>query len=172
MKGEGTGAMRIKALLAAAGKYKYVLLVILVGVLLLLLPSPDKGGRKEETRMPEPFQADDVERRLENALSQVEGAGKVTVVLTVKSSGRQILAQDGTASEKDGAVESAVTTVVVSKGSGVEEAVPLQQLSPEYQGALVVCSGGGDPSVRLEIVKAVSALTGLGSDRISVCKGK
>lgn len=173
MKGDGT--VRVKALLAAAGKYKYVLLVILAGVVLLLLPTSGKSSPKAEAQQPEAFQADTadkIERKLEDALSQVEGAGKVTVVLTLKSSGRQILAQDRTSSEKDGGTDSTVTTVVVSKGSGVEETVPLQQLSPEFQGALVVCSGGNDPSVRLELVKAVSALTGLGTDRITVCKGK
>ena len=55
---------------------------------------------------------------------------------------------------------------------GTEETVTLQQISPQYQGALVVCSGGGNPSVRLQVVEAVSALTGLGADHISVCEGK
>ena len=42
---------------------------------------------------------------------------------------------------------------------------------PGAKSAVVVCPGGGDPQVRLRLVEAVSALTGLGSDRISVCQG-
>ena len=42
---------------------------------------------------------------------------------------------------------------------------------PEKGVALVVCPGGGDPAVQLRLLEAVSALTGLGSDRISICEG-
>lgn len=154
------------------GKYKYVFLVILAGVILLLLPS---GTAKTANPPPvqtgadaESFSVEAMERKLEDALSQVDGAGKVTVVLTVRGGTRQIVAQDG----KSTGQENTTSTVVISKGSGVEDAVVLQQLYPQYQGALVVCPGGGDPAVRLKLVDAVSALTGLGSDKISVCRAK
>ena len=63
-------------------------------------------------------------------------------------------------------------TVVISSGSGTQEAVLVQQFYPRFQGALIVSEGGGDPAVRLNITEAVAALTGLGADKISVCKGK
>ena len=39
-----------------------------------------------------------------------------------------------------------------------------------YAGAVVICSGGSDPAVRLRITQAVQAFTSLGSDRIIVQK--
>ena len=45
------------------------------------------------------------------------------------------------------------------------------QYYPSFRGALVVCPGGDDPQVQLAITQAVSALTGLGSDRITICAG-
>lgn len=39
-----------------------------------------------------------------------------------------------------------------------------------YMGAVVVCTGGNDPGVRLRITQAVQAFTALGSDRIIVQK--
>ena len=42
---------------------------------------------------------------------------------------------------------------------------------PEKGVALVVCPGGNDPAVKLQISEAVAALTGLGADKISICKG-
>ncbi len=163
-----------KRLYALFDRYKFVLLVLLAGVVLLLLPTGEGGVSDPAEAAPQSstVQVEDLERRLEEALSKVDGAGEVTVLLTVKSSARQVLAQDGETTQRGDAVESSLTTVVVSRGSGAQEAVPLQQISPQYQGALVVCSGGGDPSVKLRIVEAVSALTGLGADKISVCKGK
>lgn len=155
-------------------KYKYVLLVIAAGIVLLLLPlggeeNPTLGGTESQTENgEETFRVEEMERRLEEALSRVDGAGEVTVVLTVKSGTRQILAQDSSRSGE----ESSTSTVVVSTGSGTEDAVVLQQVYPQYQGALVVCPGGGDPAVCLKLVDAVSALTGLGADKISICKSK
>ena len=62
--------------------------------------------------------------------------------------------------------------MVLSGGSGREEPVALQQLAPQFQGAVVVCPGGEDPAVQLRLVEAVADLTGLGTDRITICKGR
>ena len=113
-----------------------------------------------------------LERRMEEALSRIEGAGEVSVVLTLRSGTRQVLAQDVSSARSQEDQEEDRTTVVVSAGSGREEAVALQQIYPQFQGALVVCAGGDDPAVQLKLVEAVSALTGLGSDKISICKGR
>ncbi len=156
-------------------KYKYVLLVALVGIILLLWPS---GGGGETVSAPpaaavtDQFQTATLERRLEEALSRIEGAGEVSVVLTLKETPRQVVAQDGSATEGNGQTSRELVTVLASSGSGVQQPVLLQQLSPAYQGALVVTQGGNDPNVRLAISGAVSALTGLGADKISICQGK
>lgn len=39
-----------------------------------------------------------------------------------------------------------------------------------FSGAVVICSGGGDPEVRLRVTLAVQAFTALGSDKIIVQK--
>lgn len=158
----------------ALKKYQYVLLVALAGVVLLLWPS---GEREKTAQAPpaavaDPFQTATLERRLEQALSQISGAGEVSVVLTLKETPRQVVAQDGSATEGGAQTSRELVTVLASGGSGVQEPVLLQQLSPAYQGALVVAQGGSDPNVRLAISGAVSALTGLGTDRISICTGK
>lgn len=155
-------------------QYKYVMLVILVGVILLLLPTGKKAGDEHTTAEgmsgtaanEEHFQVEAMEKKLEEALSEIEGAGKVKVVLTVQGGNRQVLAQDGKRTQQ----ENAVNTVVISKGSGSQDTVVLQELYPQYQGALIICSGGGNMSVKLKLVEAVSALTGLGADKIAVCK--
>ncbi|RHR05622.1 stage III sporulation protein AG [Pseudoflavonifractor sp. AF19-9AC] len=152
----------------ALGKYGYVLLVIGVGALLLLWPG---GGETETVSVQESgtyFDLEEFEARLEKALSHIEGAGEVSVVLTLESDGRQVLAQDR---DTDGAGGGTSTTVTVGRGGGTEEVVPLQTFTPDFRGALVICPGGGEAQVRLRLVEAVSAVTGLGSDRISICTG-
>lgn len=159
-----------------AGKYRYVLLVILAGVVLLLLPT---GGKEQESGTAETAavsaQALDtgaLEEKLERALSRVRGAGEVDVVLSVEAGPRQIWAMDRKREQEADAVREEESAVILSRGSGQEETVPVQQISPRFRGALVVCSGGDDPSVRLAMTEAVSAITGLSTDKISICKGK
>ncbi len=158
----------------ALWKYRYVLLVVLVGAVLLLLPtgggaSAQPDGTAAGAALD--YDPSELEARLEAVLSRVEGAGEVEVVLTVRSGPRQVLAEDRT-QEREGDRESGEsTTVLLSRGSAGEETVAVEQRSPQFRGALVVCSGGDDPAVRLTLTQAVSAVTGLGADRISICKG-
>ena len=80
-------------------------------------------------------------------------------------------AQDST-QQQDGEESTQEQTTVVYSGADGEEVVLLTQYYPSFRGALVVCAGGDDPQVRLAVTQAVSALTGLGSDRITVCAGQ
>ena len=181
MKNKDALQEKAKKARSVLGRCKYVLLVIAAGLLLLLLPTSRGGG--EESREPEAdpgtdsvaaetFSVEELERRLAETLSAIDGAGEVRVMLTVQSGTRNVLAEDGSVEQDGSAIQRETQTVVVSTGSGTEEAVLLQQIYPQFQGALVVASGGGDPEVRLKLTEAVSALTGLGADKISVCKGK
>jgi len=164
----------LKRATAALGKYKYVLLVVLVGAVLLLWPAGEPEGQEApaDTVREDLFRVGQMEERLEKALSQVEGAGKTTVVLTLRDGPRQVLAQDGSADQQEGRTSRETSTILLSKGSGQQEPAVVQELGPVYQGALVVCPGGDDPRVKLALCEAVSALTGLGADKISICKGK
>ncbi len=150
-------------------EYGPALLILLVGVL-MMLPA-EKTEKKTvpigaQSSKYEEFDLETFEKRLSQTLSEVEGAGETTVMLSLKSGSRRILAQNV---ERDGE-ESVSTAVTLGKGSGMQEVVDVQTIGPQFQGALVVCPGGENPQVRLRLAASVSALTGLGSDRISICK--
>ena len=85
----------------ALGKYKYVLLVIGLGVVLMALPTTgqrDKG--QEGAQAPaEGFDLEAFEEKMERALSQVEGAGEVRVVLTLDSDGQTLIFPGSTGSD-------------------------------------------------------------------------
>jgi len=147
------------------GAYKYVLAVAGLGALLLLWPDAEKEAG-EPARPEESFSVESMERQLEDILGRIDGAGEVSVMLTVRTGMERILAEDGTV-RPDGQTRE---TVVVSTGGGKQEAVLLTQRYPTFQGALVVCTGGEDAGVKLLITQAVSALTGLSSGHISVQK--
>lgn len=175
MKTNEAVARLLDRLRQGIARYRYVLLVALAGAALLLLPTGGTGGGADRTAaLPSAgaWDASELEEQLERALSRIDGAGEVEVVLTVSRSPRQLLAEDRT-SEQDGeSLREEETAVVLSRGSGVQETVAVGQVSAQFRGALVVCSGGDEPQVRLALAQAVSAVTGLGTDRIAICKGK
>ncbi|MEG0321094.1 MAG: stage III sporulation protein AG [Oscillospiraceae bacterium] len=146
-------------------KYKYVMLVVAAGIFLLVIPTI--GGKTavapEKSRTATEFSLTELEQKLESALSQIEGAGRVTVVLTAKEGTRSVLASD----ERENNGESQQNVVVVATGSGTQE-----QIYPELQGALLVCPGAGEATVRLKLMESVAALTDLGTDKIAICKSK
>ena len=105
MRGTDIAAKGGRRLMGLLEKYKFVLLVLLAGILLLLLPTFEGGdgtGGAGGTDPPSElaFDLEGLEKKLSDTLSEVEGAGEVSVVLTVKASTRQVLAQDITSSQK------------------------------------------------------------------------
>jgi stage III sporulation protein AG len=163
-------------------KNKYVMVVLLVGLVLILLPmgsqtrKEDAGTVSRQTTAE--FSLSDTENHIAEALSKIQGAGKVTVVLTLRCGTEQVLARDenvsnttkGAGDSAETSSERSVTTVIVSAGSGAENPIMLKYIYPEYLGALVVAEGADDAAVKLQLVRAVSGLTGLGADRIVVTK--
>ena len=154
-------------------KYKYVALVLAAGLLLMLLPEK-KNVPEQILSSPEKQTAatESVEDRLAKILEQIDGAGKVSVMLS-QERGEEILYQTNT--DSDTGEESAATridTVIISASDRSEAGLIRQTNPPKYQGAVIVCQGGENPVVRLAIVEAVSNITGLGSNRISVVKMK
>lgn len=174
MKERGEYQIDPKTVLKKLGRYKYVFLVIVAGVLLLTLPvsKENKTDAQDYSSTEEDFSVDALEEKLCGILSEIDGAGRVNVMLTVESGMKRVFAQNIRMDREDSALQNEAETVVLSSGNGMEDTVLVQQIYPQFQGALVVADGGGDPSVRLNITEAVAALTGLGADKISVCKGK
>ena len=153
---------RINALFA---KYKYPILVVLVGLGLMLLPDSSPEPSPQPT---EAVQIQDLEARLEAILSQIDGVDRVQVLLT-EESGREILYQTDTQADGERRSED---TVLVEDASRTETGLIRQTLEPTYRGAVILCQGAAQPSVRLAIVEAVRCVTGLGADRISVLNMK
>ena len=168
-------------------KNKFVLIVVVVGLILIVLPlgggsgktsSADGSAAASESMEPD-FSLPEQEERMADALSQIDGAGSVTVVLTLKSGVEKVLATDQQTTTKTGGGDtgdnendSSETTVIISNGSSVQTPIPLKYIYPQYLGALIVAEGADNPTVKLELTQAVSGLLGLGTDKITVIKMK
>ena len=149
--------------------WRLPLLILALGALILLWPS----GKKEAAAAAKPEAAQteetaDTQARLEQLLSSMDGVGRVELILTTSGS-EEIFYQTDTRVSGDTREE---TTVFSSTQSTQKTPVVTKTKKASYAGAVVVCDGADSAVVRLRIVQAVSALTGLGSDKISVIKMK
>ena len=112
---------------AAAARYKYAAVAVLLGAALLLLPGRSAPHAPDAAA---PESRPTVQGEMEALLSGFDGAGRLRLMLAVEP--------------------------------GTER----------WAGAVVVCEGAGSAALRLELTRAIGALTGLSSDRIEIVKGK
>ncbi|MBQ6431622.1 MAG: hypothetical protein IJJ99_07100 [Oscillospiraceae bacterium] len=161
-------------------KYKYAALVFIIGIAILLLPI-GKTAKKQEEAPVDVKGSDDAyvsetEERLSALLSQIKGAGTVQVMLTLHTGSRTEYQTDTqTSNDTDGTENRASEerkTVILSEGSAYDKAAVSAVRYPQFQGALIVSEGADLPSVRLDLIRAVAALTGLNSSQITVVKLK
>lgn len=150
-------------------KYRYGILVVLLGIVLMCLPSRNKIAADPA---PSAVTLENEDCRLETTLasilSQIKGAGKVEVLLT-EAKGAETMYQADTNS---GSETNRQDTVIVTGSDRAQTGLVRQVNPPSYLGAIVVCQGADNAQVRLAIVQAVSSVTGLGADHITVLKMK
>ncbi|WP_343249488.1 stage III sporulation protein AG [Diplocloster hominis] len=185
------GKLNIKNL-----KKDQLLIILLVGVLLVIiaLPTDKKSKTQEEKEQPTAQQAGavspnsdetELEQKLKRALSQVEGVGKVDVMITLKSKGEKIVEKDqnttgnvvtetdsegGTRETKE--TNTQETTIYAQEGSGTQTPYVIKELGPEIEGVIIIAEGGGDARVVQNITDAVEALFHVEAHKIKVMKMK
>lgn len=175
--------------------------IALAGVLILIIAIPT-GERKTENISPaESGQEDSIinsntvsddsggddyvsnlEEKLKNVLSQMEGVGKVEVMITVSDAGESVVEKDisgstTTTSETDSSGGTRTTTESSSEAAAVyvetgQETYPYVQKEkmPTIEGVMVVAEGGGNSVVASNISEAVKALFPVEAHRIKVVK--
>ena len=107
------------------------------------------------------YEAELIEK-IERVCGRVQGAGSVSVAVTLDGSYRAIYAQnfaDGSNSKRE--------YFLVGSGSS-EKALLLGYSPPDILGVAIVCDGGSNSKVRAEIISLVSALLDLPTNKIYV----
>lgn len=172
-----------------------LLIFFLVGVLLLVIALPsgtkEKDSRSNETGAGEAAgtQAEEqdyaryLERRLEETLSQLDGAGNVRVMVTLQSSAQKIVEKD-TQGERDAITEEdsqggrrtsentshQETTVYGGMGDKSQEPYVSKELTPRVEGVVVLAEGGENALVKRNITEAIQALFGIDTHKIRIMK--
>jgi stage III sporulation protein AG len=128
---------------------------------------------------------ENLERRLEDILSGVYGAGNVQVMLTIAHGKEIVLASNTTFEEasvrevdSEGgvretySVNSKEQNIIIKDSNNVDKPLILKQIEPEVEGVLIIAEGGGDVTVRAELIRATQTVLGIPSHRVHVLQMK
>ena len=123
-----------------------------------------------------------LEKKLENILMQMDGVGRVDVMITVSDGGEQIVEKDKkTTSSSTGERDSGGGERSVTEQAGEDSTVYVETADEKYPyvqketlptvaGVVVVAEGGGNPAAVSEISESVQALLKVEPHRIRVVK--
>lgn len=119
----------------------------------------------------------DLQTELEDILSKMDGIGKVDVLITYS--------QTSTVVPMYSETESSTVTEETDSGGGTRKqessnlnkevitdgdnkAVTQTVILPKVEGAIVIAEGGGNATIKANIIQAVSAVTGLATYKVQV----
>ena len=164
--------LEMKELVAAfIKKYRWAVVVLLAGILLMLLPE-QKEVSMESAAVTQEVKQKDLQQELEEILSKLDGAGKVKVLLSQAAGAYTHYQMDEDQSKTMDTLDKRSETVIITGADRSQSGLVQRVDPPTYLGAVVLCQGGDSPAVKLAVVDAVATATGLTSDKISVWKMK
>ena len=128
------------------GKYKYVGIVLVIGIVLMMLPSKDlQADEAEKVQVKTETAELSLEERMEQILSCVKGAGKVKVMLSISKGESSVYQTDSTYSQNDTNTNSTTQTILITDSNRNESGLIYQRNPPTYQGAIILAQGADNP---------------------------
>ena len=122
----------------------------------------------------------ELETKLKNILSKIQGVGEVDVFVNYSESSEVIPmynenSQISTTEETDtsGGVRKIEETdtqkeIIFQEDSGTKEIITQKVIEPKIEGAIITAQGADDVNVKTNIIQAVEATTGLATHKIQV----
>lgn len=111
----------------------------------------------------------DLEKRAQEIVSSIEGAGETKIMITLAETGEYVYAKNNKNTNKSSNSSNDISSqqdYVIIDDSGLL----LKTTEPRVKGVAVVCEGGDNLAVQQQIYSALGALLNVSSARISVSK--
>ena len=149
------------------------LIVAVIGI--YFLSTKTKSVKASEDKTITSDGTDVYEQKLKAVLSEIEGAGKVEVMITYDSSSEIVTANTTTVStdktnSSDRTAESKNETVspVLINQSGTTTPLIVKEILPSVKGVIVIAEGAGDIRVRLNLVNAVCTALAVDAEKVEI----
>ncbi len=141
-----------------------------------ILPNTDKQITQFGTFIEGQDVVADIEQRLSELLSKVEGAGQVSVMVYADTGSEQVPAyndeQDTRNDERADGKSSEISETRQLALSGTDEPVILKVIIPQIKGVVVVAEGADDILIKAQLNNAVCTLLGIPEHRVQILKHK
>lgn len=162
--------------------FDIIVVVIFCAILLLIYASTFTSKKSENntlTTLTTEEYATYLENKLSNVLAQIQGAGKVSVMVTLSCGIEYVYATDTTEETTSQTVSGTTTTkttkkeeVILVSVSGKSSPIILKENLPKVSGVVIVSSGAKNINVRLELQKAVEALLEVQPEDVEILIGE
>ena len=162
--------------------FEIIIVVVFCAILLLIYSSTFSSTKSEKntlTALTTEEYAEYLENKLSNVLSQINGAGNVSVMVTLACGVEYVYAtnatEETTSQTNNGVTTTQTTTteeLILVSQSGKDSPLVIKENLPKVSGVLIVSSGASNISVMLELQKAVMALLEIDAEDIEILVGK
>lgn len=137
-------------------------------------PATEQPEQQQNTQQSE----QQLQQRLEEIISQIDGVGECSVMLTFEESERSVYAvEDSVSQEQDrqtnsGSSSSQKKLVLIEDGEGGNQPVLEKTVRPQVNGVVVVCQGAKSMTICQQVTEAVTTVLGIRSTQVCVCPGR
>lgn len=160
---------------------EFIIISIFLVILAIIFFSSNTDSKKNETSI-SGFDiaqyAQILEKRLSVVLSEINGAGRVTVMITLDGGMSYEYATESeevtTSSSITSGTNSKTTkseSVVIVTQNGKSSPLVVKEIYPGIAGVVVVCSGAGSVAVKLDIINAITTLLDVDDSKVQVLVG-
>lgn len=143
---------------------RLILIILIIGVIIMLFPS----FIKSEPKYDKPSAVIDEEERLCRILSEVNGAGKVSVMITYYGTTEKDIAYEVKTASSDG-IRASEDKKAVMSGS---EPMVVKETYPDVKGVIVTAQGAESAAVKRKLTEAVTAALDIPEYRVCICRSK
>ena len=140
-----------------------IVVILIIGVIIMM----SAGGESSKKTEPEQ-EGISYAKELENILADIEGAGKVKVMITYYGTSQKDIAYETKTNKSEGERTSEDRKAVISDG------VPMvvRETYPGVRGVGVTAQGADNAAVKRKLTEAVTAALDVPEYRVCICKSK
>lgn len=153
-----------------------IFLAGILGIVIIFLSEIDFDRNKENEQEDNQTKNDyclQLEKKMENFIENIDGAGKTRVIITLSETTEYIYAKDGKEIRKNDEKnddETLENKYVIIENDNINSGLLIKTIEPKIRGVAISCEGGDNTKVQQQIYSAVSAVLNINSSKISISK--
>lgn len=141
-----------------------VAVILIIGVIIMMSGT----GKKTAPKVEEVSDKVSYSEELKEILSDIEGVGRVNVMITYYGSSEKDIAYETKTNTSEGERTSEDKKAVISDGTPMV----VREMYPKVKGVVVTAQGADNAAVKRKLTEAVVAALDVPEYRVCICKSK